>query len=344
MRPVKWGFVGTGRIVPRFMGGFQQVPDVQAAAIYGRHREKAAALAERYGFAQVYDDMDRFVAESGIDIAYIAVTHPLHLAFAKKCLIAGIPVLCEKPLAPNLIEAREIAQCARENGVFLMEGMWSRMFPVTRQVLQWIREDRIGKIVALNGLFCIKTKPDAMDRLYDPAQAGGALLDVGIYLVSLAQMVFGRPPKQIASVAHIGAYGVDDGMAAAFGYEDGGVATLLSTFHSEGRDCATIYGTDGIIEIFEDHWRPRHVRMTCRDGVIEMHCPEDPPGHSVYGAQVSFSGEGYQFEIEHVNACIRQGLKESPLMPISESLDILETCDTLRRQWGVSFPFEEARE
>lgn len=341
MNQIKWGFIGTGRIIPRFMEGFRQVPDASPAAIYGRNISKATALAEKYGFQKVFDDIDVFVESSGIDVAYIAVTHPLHLSFAKKCLEAGIPVVCEKPMAPNLKQEEEIVQCARKHNVFLMEGMWSRMFPITEQILAWLKEGRIGEIVGMNGLFCIKTYPSTTDRLYDPEQAGGALLDIGIYLVSLAQLVFGTSPKNIASLSNISSFGVDDRMGAVFQYEDGAIATLLSSFQSEGRDCATIYGTDGIIEIFEDFWRPRHARMTCRNGIIDFNCPEAQADTSVYGSQVSFCGEGYQFEINHVNECLRKGLKESPIMTLADSLQVMGVCDRLRDIWGLKYPFEK---
>ena len=130
-------------------------------------------------------------------------------------------------------------------------------------------------------------------------------------------------------------------MGAVFQYEDGAIATLLSSFQSEGRDCATIYGTDGIIEIFEDFWRPRHARMTCRNGIIDFNCPEAQADTSVYGSQVSFCGEGYQFEINHVNECLRKGLKESPIMTLADSLQVMGVCDRLRDIWGLKYPFEK---
>lgn len=342
MSQVKWGFIGTGRIIPRFMDGFRQVPEAVAAAIYGRDLDKARQLAGRYGIAKAYDDLDAFLSESGIDVAYVAVSNTLHRQFAIKCLQAGIPVVCEKPMAVNLRQAREMIGCAAENGVFLMEAMWTQMFPVTREVQRWIRDGRIGKLVAMNGVFSIKAFPKPGDRLFDPGQAGGALLDIGVYLVAYAHTVFGRSPSGIATLAHIGESGVDECSGAVFRYDNGEVATLLTSFHSEGLDRVTIYGTQGMIEIYEDFWRPRRARMTCREGYLSIDCPREQSG-AVYDSGVSFRGEGYQFEVEHVNQCIREGLTQSPLVPHEKTLSVMETCDRLRKEWGLSFPFENGQ-
>lgn len=341
MTKVKWGFIGTGRIIPRFMDGFCQVQNAEAAAIYGRNKDKAQQLANRFDIPLVYNNFDDFLQESDIDVAYVAVNNTMHSEFVKKCLQAKIPVVCEKPMSTTAESAKEMVDCARANSTFLMEGLWTNMFPVTRQIQRWIEEGRIGKLVAMNASFSIKTFPQPGDRLFDPEQAGGALLDIGVYLVAYAHTIFGRSPQEIASLAHIGDHGVDECSGTVFRYDGGEIATLFASFNSEGRDRATIYGEEGIIEIEEDFWRPRHAKLTCRDGYVSFDCPEPIQTKAVYDSGVSFRGEGYQFEIQHVNQCIIENRKESPLVPLDKSVSILETCDELRKKWNLAFPFEK---
>ncbi|MGI6152547.1 MAG: Gfo/Idh/MocA family protein [Christensenellaceae bacterium] len=336
----KWGFVGTGRIIPRFMDGLLQVEDAIPAAIYGRSLEKAQHWANEYGM-QAYNDYDKFLDEADIDIMYMALTHPLHREFTCKCLERKIPVLCEKPMGPNAAHEKDIIDCAKKNDTFLMEGMWTRMFPVTKQVMQWIKEGRIGDVVAMNGTFSIKTKAEPGDRLFAPEAAGGTLLDIGIYLVSFAHLLFERSPQDIVTLANMGPFGTDDCTGIVFRYDKGEIATLLTCFKSEGRDAITIYGTDGMIEIFEDFWRPRQAKLTCRDGIVDFDCPRNYRDGSVYGADVSFRGDGYQFEVAHIHDCLDKGLKESPFITHQQSLDIITTCDRIRQQWGLVFPFEK---
>lgn len=334
----RWGLIGSGAIIPRFMGGFVQVKDAVAAAIYARNRSKAEFWAKEYGIPQVFDDIDAFIQEAKIDIAYVAVTNHVHLPFALKCLNAKIPVLCEKPMAPNRSQALQMIECAKRNDTFLAEGFWTRMFPVTQQALQWIREGRIGKTVSVNGVFSIRIE-DEDARLFSPDMAGGALLDIGVYLISTTNFLLGSVPREIATVGCIGKQGVDTRSGVVLKYETGEIATFLTSIDSPGRDVLTVYGTEGMIEIFEEFWRPRRMKMTCRDGVVDFTCPSEPED-GIVRQDPSFQGEGYQFEIRHIQDCLKKGLRESPFITHRQSLDIIDTCDRIRAQWGLKFPFE----
>ena len=336
---IRWGFVGSGRLIPRFMGGLQQIPEAVPAAIFSPHREHAQAMAEHYHIAQVFDDFEQFLAEAQIDIAHIALPHHLHMEYAQRCLQAKIPTLCEKPLCANAKMARELIQCARENDTFLAEGFWSRYFPISRQLKQWLQEGRIGKVVGLNIAMSMKVPFAADDRLFDVNQAGGAMADMGIYPLAFADSVFGRPPQQVTALSSVTG-GIDDNIGVVMKYDQGEIAIFYVSFHSNGKDRATIYGTEGMIEIFENYWRPRSMKMTCRDGIIDFNCPE-VADDTVYGtSEVSFHGEGFQFEIRALHDCLRQGLKESPEIPLEKSLEIISVCDEIRRQIGVVFPFD----
>jgi predicted dehydrogenase len=231
-------------------------------------------------------------------------------------------------MAPSREQELAMTECARANGVFLAEAFWTRMFPATRQAAAWIREGKIGDVVAVNGTFSFIGDMKKGDRLYEPSAAGGTLLDIGVYLLQEADLMFGGPPEEVAALSSLGSFGTDDGACIALKY-GGGVATLLTSFKTNGRDTFTVYGTEGVIEIFEDFWRPHRIRLTNGAGVID------------FGTDSDFTGEGYQFEIRHIHECLEKGLKESPLITHRQSLDIITTCDRIRKQWGLKFPFEE---
>lgn len=338
---VRWGIIGSGRIIPRFMAGLTQVEEAVPAAIYARDRAKAQALADRYSIAQVFDDIDEFVKEAKIDVAYIAVTHPLHLEFAQKTLSARIPTLCEKPMCPNKAQELKMIECAKANDTFLAEAFWTRMFPVTLQAKQWVSEGRIGKLVGMNSIFAFKAEDRDGDRVFVPEQAGGALLDIGVYQVQAAHLIFGKAPAKITSLASMSRHNTDDNAGLVFQYDSGEIATMLMSFRTNARNVLTIYGTNGTIEITDDFFRPRHAKLVNGDGIIEFHCPEEKIDSAIYLADAYFSSEGYQYEVRHIHDCIKQGLKESPLIPLQESLDIITTCDTIRAQWGLKYPFEK---
>lgn len=337
---IRWGIIGSGRIIPRFMAGFTQVEGAVPAAIYARNKAKAQALADKYGIEQVYDDIDRLISKADIDVAYVAVTHPHHMEFTMKCLNAKIPVLCEKPMAPNRGQELAMIECAKANDTFLAEAFWTRMFPVTMQVKQWVSEGRIGKVTAMNSIFSFKAADRDGDRSFEPSEAGGSLLDIGVYQIQAAYHIFERAPKEIVSLVSMNRHNTDDTSGYVFKYDGGEIATMLTSFSSNARNTLTIYGTDGMIEVYNDFFRPRNARLTCSGGVIEYSCPEHNDPYSVYGAESYFTSEGYQYEVMHINDCLQKGLKESPLIPLSESLDIITTCDTIRKQWGLVYPFE----
>ena len=337
---VRWGIIGSGRIIPRFMAGLTQVEEAVPAAIYARDRAKAQALADRYNILQVFDDIDEFIREAKIDVAYIAVTHPFHLAFALKTLSARIPTLCEKPMCPNRAQELAMIECAKAHDTFLAEAFWTRMFPVTLQAKQWVSEGRIGKVVGMNSIFGYNAGDSDDDRLFTPEQAGGTLLDIGVYQVQAAYLIFGKPPQKIVSLASMNRHHTDDNAGLVFQYDGGEIATILTSFRTNARNALTIYGSDGIIEISDDFFRPRHAKLINRDGIIEFNCPEQRVDSTMVMTNTYFTSEGYQYEVRHIGDCVKRGLKESPLIPLQESLDIITTCDAIRAQWGLVYPFE----
>ena len=265
-------------------------------------------------------------AGPAVDIVYVATPHPLHHANARLCLEAGKAVLCEKPFTLNAGQARDLVGLARERRLFLMEAMWTRFLPAIVEIRRLVSEGAIGEVRHLTADFGFRKEFDPRHRLFDPALGGGALLDIGVYLVSLASMLFG-PPAEMRSLAGIGATGVDEQAALLFGYGDGRFAQLTATIATATPQAATIVGDGGWITIHPLWWKATTFTLT-RSG----HEPEtfDRP----------FEGNGYTHEAVEAGRCLRAGEVESPGMPLAETVAVIETLDRVRAEWGLRYPAE----
>lgn len=323
---LRWGMIGCGRICHRIMNGFHNSDCNVVSAVYGRTRSKVEAFAYQYHISNVYSDFDKFLHSGTFDIAYVAVPHTEHESYVVRALNAGIPVICEKPMAPNAAGARRMVEAAIKNNTFLMEGMWTRMFPTTQKVLEWLPQ--IGRIVAVQASFGFQAGPATLsDRLFNPDQAGGALLDIGIYPLSYMSMLLREQPSRIATIAKIGTTGCDETSSFIFEYPNGTQASIMISFCTEMKDVLTIYGSKGYIIVHPDFWRPKKATLSLSNYVEEY-------------VDNEFLGEGFQFEIEHVRQCLQDGLTQSPLISLNESIQILETADKIRSIWNMYYPFE----
>lgn len=322
---IRWGMVGCGRICHRIMDGFHRVDSAEVTAVYNRSCHKAETFAKQYGIPLTFEHFEEFLESRAFDVVYLAVPHTEHMEYAIRCMEAGLPVVCEKPLAPSASQARKMVEAAKKHRVFLMEAMWTRMFPVTQQVCRWLPE--IGKITAIQGSFGFcADHSNEQDRLFSLDTAGGALLDIGIYLLNYLSMVMGSQPDEIVSLASVGKTGCDESSGMVFRYVGGEIANLLISFEAELRDMVTIYGSCGRITVPPDFWRPKRAVLEIGD---KRETVEDPT-----------QGEGFQYEILHVGKCLEKGKLESELMPLQESVAVLETADRIRRLWGLRYPFE----
>jgi predicted dehydrogenase len=220
-----------------------------------------------------------------------------------------------------------MVESARSKGLFLMEAMWTRFRPTMVKVRELIDGAALGEVRFLSANIGWKSPFDPEFRLYNPDLGGGALLDGGVYPVSFASMVLGTP-SAIASVATLGETKVDEQEAIALAYPSGAVASLGVTIQASPISIGLILGTKGRIEIHHDWHRPEGLTFTPYGGEAERF---DYP---------QTEGNGYQYEAIEVGRCLREGLLESPVMTLDETLSIMETMDTLRAQWGVRYPME----
>ena len=322
---INWGILGPGSIAHQFAAGLQSVPDAKLVAVGSRSQEKADAFADKFDIPRRHASYAALAADPDVHAVYIATPHPAHRDAALLCLDAGKAVLCEKPFTVNAREAGEVIDRARANDVFCMEAMWSRFVPAMAHVRKLVAGGTIGEARMLQADFGFRTDVNPQGRLFDPALAGGGLLDVGVYTLSLASMLFGTPTK-VAGVAQMGETGVDEMAALSLLYAGGQIAALTTGIRINTPHEATILGTGGSITLHAPWWKPSEMTVSA--------------GGKTEKIVVPYEGPGMNYEAAEVGACLRAGKTESAILPLDETLSIMRTTDDLRRQWGLKYPME----
>ena len=325
MSKIRWGILSTGSIARSFVEGLKFVEDTEVVAVGSRSARAAGDFGEKYGIPNRHASYEELVADPAVDVIYVATPHIFHHANTMLCLRAGKAVLCEKAFTINAAEAVEMIEYARQHKLFLMEAMWTRYLPPYVKLRQLLKDGIIGEIKIVHADFSFGAPFNPQSRLFDLKLGGGALLDAGIYPVSMASMLLDTPTK-ITSLTHIGETGADEQTAIQFGYAQGQLASLTTSTRIAGPQDLIIRGTEGYIKI--NRWlRPSNltiVRPNRDDEVIET----------------SIEGNGYNYEAAEVVRCLQEGLLESPVMPLDESLSLMQTMDTIRAAWGLKYPGE----
>jgi predicted dehydrogenase len=323
--PIRWGILGTGNIAHQVAADLHLLPDADLVAVGSRSQDRADAFGDTFGVPRRHAAYEALVADDRVDVVHVATPHTGHAEHAALALEAGRAVLCEKPLALNAREADDLIATARAEDRFLMEAMWTRFLPVMADVRHLVQEERaLGGVQQLRADIGLTQAFDPDHRLFDPALGGGALLDLGVYPMAFAFDLFG-PPDAVTSTAVLGPTGVDEQCAVVFDYDDGLQATWQASVRADvGRTCA-VAGPDGRLEGRRAWWKGAPFTLTRADGSTETFARP-------------FEGNGYQFEVAHVQRCLREGRTESPVMPLDESHALLQTADALRAEWGVEYP------
>ncbi len=325
---IKWGIVGTGGIAHTFAKALAILPDAELVAVSSRKKESAEKFAAEFNIPEYYVGADSLANDKNIDVAYISTIHPAHKSDTLSCLKGGKAVLCEKPLAMNGLEVSQMIDCAKKNNRFLMEAMWTYFFPAMVEVRRIISIGDIGQIRLVNANFCFNREPDPEGRLINPLLGGGALLDIGVYVIAFAQMIYGKEPQNISSNAHICATGVDEQCSMIFSYPGGSLASLNCSFSVDSPCQAAVYGTKGYIRIPHMFFHPD--TFSVKIGEL----PEK---------EYSFNrlGNGYTYQALEVMQCLRDGKLQSQIMPWSASASIMRTMDKIRKQWNLVYPCEK---
>lgn len=326
MEKIRWGILSTGLIAGKMAEALSSLDDAEIAAVGSRTQESADAFGDEWNIPTRHASYEALANDPDVDVIYIGTPHPFHKDNAILCLNGGKHVLCEKPFTINAYELQGVMAVAREKNLFLMEAMWTRYLPAVVQVREWIAEGLIGDVRMVQSNFCIDLDPKPEGRLLNIELGGGALLDLGVYPVSFASMVLGKPTS-IQSMAHIGPTGVDEHVVMSLAYGESKHAALSCCLNMNAPVEAHILGEKGFIKVHEDFFRAETVTLAITG--------EEPktkhfPHHK----------NGYEYEAMEVMACIRAGKMESDVMTLAESLDIMQTMDTMRAQWGLKYPTE----
>lgn len=323
----KWGIIGPGRIAQRFADGMTAVNDSEISAIASRSTERAQAFASKNNIARHYDNYLSLVQDQDIDAIYIATPHRFHYEQAKLCLEAGKHVLCEKPLTVNAQECQDLIDLAKHHKLFLMEAVWTRYLPIYQQIRQWLDNEVIGDIKLLSSTFGFNMPRSDNDRWLSHDAAGGALLDMGMYNVAISQWVMGEDPIKVQAMSHLGNTHVDEMTSANLLYSNNVVSQFTCAFTSLLTNDFFIYGSKGHIRISPMFW-------DCQQASL---CLE---GQTPQTVDLPFKASGFEYEIEEVINCIKAGLLESPITPLSDTLGNMKTMDIIRQQVGLKYRFE----
>ena len=368
MNKIRWGILGTGMVARDVANDFALVKQAELLAVGSRSQETAQAFADEYGISRACGSHASLLEDKDVDIIYVATPHFRHHEDCLAVLSAGKAVMCEKPFTLNARQAREVIAVAREKQLFCMEAMWMRFNPLIREMKKRIEEGELGEIRSLRVNFGYPVFYEPNSRLFSLQYGGGALLDRGVYTLSLANYLLGKPEK-IQSHAAIGESGVDTQSAYLLSYANGAVAELSSTLEAKGTNEALITGLAGQIKIGDPFYRPSYIslRMTAppaapvsgvsgvsssqgrlkralqNPGLQKLRRKIQPLSNLLKsGRRISsvFPGSGYQFELEEATRCLQQRLTESEVMPLDDSLAVMEDMDSMRQEWGLVYPQE----
>jgi predicted dehydrogenase len=326
---VRWGILATGGIAAAFTADLVDLPDAEVVAVASRSEASAKAFAERFGIERAYGDWGALAEDADIDVVYVATPHAAHRAAAGLCLTAGRNVLCEKAFTLNTREAEELVGLAKEHGRFLMEAMWMYCNPLVRRLKALVDDGAIGEVRTVQADFGLAGPFPPSHRLRDPAQGGGALLDLGVYPVSFAHLLLGEP-SDVTAKAVLSEEGVDLQTGALLSWDSGALASLHCSLTGGTATIASVTGSLGRIDIPNGFFHPDRfvLHRDGRDPEEFVADPADGPRNSL------------KHEAREVMRALRAGETESPLVPLEGTLAVMRTLDAVRDRIGVRYPGE----
>ncbi|MFE0702885.1 Gfo/Idh/MocA family protein [Streptomyces sp. NPDC058872] len=325
---VRWGILATGGVAERFTTDLLELDGAEVVAVASRTGASATSFAERFGIPRAYGEWAGLFADGDVDVVYVATPHHAHRAAAGLALEAGKAVLCEKAFTLNAREAEELVALSRDRGLFLMEAMWTYCHPLVRRIVELVRDGAIGEVRTVQADFGLAGPFDAGHRLRDPAVGGGALLDLGVYPVSFAQLLLGEP-SVVRAHALLSPEGVDLNTGVLLGWESGASALLSCSLVADTPLTASVTGTRGRIDLPRGFFFPERFTLHRHGREPEEFTSTDDP-HS------------FRHEAAEVMRCLRSGATESPLVPLDGSLAVMRTLDAVRDRIGVRYPQEAA--
>lgn len=327
---LRWGIIGAGIIANRFADALAREDGHELVAVGSKTPEKARDFAARHA-CRAAADYDDLLNDTTVDVVYVATTHNFHHENARSVLEHGKHVLVEKPITVNARELRDLIECARERGLFLMEAMWARFLPSWQEVRTRVASGAIGELRHLDLTFGGIVPPHYENRLKDPALAGGVTLDMGVYPIAYACHVVGERPSDVTSMMRPHATGVDEIACILLRFPGGCLATISTSFELFMPWRAMLHGTQGAIE--HPGFLPANTfQVHHHGGTGEVSRVED--------VSVEHEENGFVYQVREVGRCVAAGKSESDVVPLGDSLAILESIDSMRAAWGLRYPFE----
>lgn len=322
---MKMAILGAGAIAKTMAATINKMEEVTCYAVASRDLKKAEAFAKEFGFVKAYGSYEEMLSDPEVELVYIATPHSHHYEHVKLCLNHGKHVLCEKSFAINAKQAEEMFALALEKKLLLTEAIWTRYMPLRKTIDEIITSGVIGKVSMLtaNLGYVINHKP----RLIDPALAGGALLDVGVYTINFALMAFGNDIERITSTAVLTDKGVDAQNSITLVYKDGRMAVLNSSMLSLTDRQGIISGNKGFLVA-------ENINNCERIKVYDLNRKEI----ASYEAPKQITG--YEYEVRACIKAIQEGILECEEMPHGETIRVMQLMDNLRKEWGVIYPEE----
>ena len=324
MKRYKWGILTAGKMSAKFTRALRLLDNAELYAVAARDSERANKFAEEYGYKKYYSSYEELASDPEVDIIYIASPHSHHLEHTMLCLKNRKAVLCEKAFSLNSREVQIMLDESRNQGVFLMEALWPPFQPIYKKTREVLQSGEAGKLVHLSARFGFQPPFDPVDRKYNLALGGGSLLDIGIYPV-IDVLYFMGVPDEVTAKASFTETGSEHSICITFGYNDGRMATVYSSFRTAAGIECTLYCENG--NLMFSRGRDMSQRLSVR-----------PNGKESTEYSLLPEGMGYQFEAAEVMNCLEEGRIESKVVPHSFSLDLMNTLDKIRNSAGIMFP------
>ena len=317
-----WAILGCGKIARKFSNDLKLLPNANLYATASRSLKNAEDFANEFGYEKAYGSYQEMVENANVDIVYIATPHSFHLEHTLLCLNHKKAVLCEKAFAINSNEVKQMINSSKENNTFLMEAFWTIFQPQFLKIFEIVKSKELGELKFVKSDFMFNAEFDSDKRLYNIDLGAGSLLDIGIYPIFTSLILLGKP-SEIKTISNIRATGVEDSIAMLFSYENGAMAVLTSSFESSCKNETELCFENGFIKVERNSVEPILMNKNGIDQFIDFE---------------TISGLGYELEAAHVMECLDKSLIESPILPLSFSLDLMEIMDAVRKEANIVFP------
>lgn len=322
----KIGILGAGWIAGKMAETVSAMDGYEISAVASRSIEKARDFANKWNIPNAYGSYEALVSDNDIDLVYVATPHSHHFQHAKLAVENGKHCLVEKSFTANAHEAKQLLDFAEKNGVFVTEAIWTRYMPLSHKIKELIDGGAIGEPRLLSASLCYPLEDK--ERITNPALCGGALLDVGVYVLNFARMYFGNDVVKTVTNCQLGVTGMDMQECISLSYADGKMANLQAGARCLNDRQGIISGTEGYIR------------------VDNVNCPEVVEVYRNYALVETYRKpsdmiSGYEYQVMESRRCIEAGLLESPMMPHAETISVMRQMDSLREEWGVKYPMDE---